>query len=438
MINSSILKNLSKSVLNKNQFKHLKVNFTNTASQQINIIYNVKKNQTLSSSSSSSLFNKNFTINSFNNYKNRFYSTNSNNNNSNNNSNHNNSKNTNNENNNTNNENNNSNNNSENKFNRENILNFLKNNKKNILYSFGIGLGVASQSLFGSSSIGIDDLPEKKVYYKFGKWEFTEKHLVIGSLIGANLIVFGLLKNFHFFKRYGYHFFCSASSINKYPASIILSTFTHTEPFHLLFNMYALSSFGSAVYDHMGTRDFLLLYFLGGLVGTMGSLTFKLVTGAFEIPSIGASGCIFSIIAPSVFLDSETRIGIMFLPVSFEGYYVLSALMFFDFLGCVIPQIAKKTNWDHACHLASAITGCFIGSLYPYKERFQNFYGTGKIITPNFIYRGEIQNGSPTGKGEYLDSDYYQRGIFKDGSIEKGEVHFRKTGQTRYFEKSQN
>ncbi|KAN0050321.1 hypothetical protein ACTA71_003440 [Dictyostelium dimigraforme] len=429
MINSSILKKISKNVLNKNQIKQIKTNFTKITPNlnNINIIYNVTKNNTISSLSSP--INKTFTINSFNNYKDRFYSTNVNQ--------INNERNDNNKNNNENNNNNNNQNNNSNNNNNKNekILNFLNRNKKNVLFSVaGIGLGFLSMFGNESSSSSNDDIEEEPYYFKILRFKITEKYLVVGSLIAANLLVFGLLKSEKFFTRFGNHFFLSPSLLSRHPLSLVLSTFTHTGGVHLLFNMYALVSFGSSAYDHLGTRDFLLLYFVGGLIGSMTSLTYKLLVGSYATPSIGASGSVLSMISSAIFFQ-DSRVSLIFFPFfDFPGTFALAAMVVFDFCGLLVPLFGRKTPLDHACHLGSVLAGSVVGLLYPYKEKYQHFNGTGKIVTSKFIYHGEIRNSKFNGSGELRNYSHIYRGLFKDDQFLKGQRYSKFTGITEYVE----
>ncbi|EGC35665.1 hypothetical protein DICPUDRAFT_87760 [Dictyostelium purpureum] len=371
-------------------------------------------------SSTSSIFNINNNNNKFNT---RFYSTknekiNENINNNNNN----------------NNENNNENNN--NQQNENFNFEFLNRNKKRILYSAGI-VSMGLFSVYGGSpndNNNTDDYKKQNVYEFYG-FKIKERDLVIGSIIALNTIIFALLKNPAFYQKFALHFYCSPQTIQKYPASIILSTFTHTEVLHFAFNMYALFNFGGVVYDSLGFRDFLLLYVLGGLVGSMSSLTFKLMTKGFEIPSIGASGSILSIVGASVFLEKESRLSIMFLPISFEPISFIHCLMLFDLAGCLIRPLSKLTSWDHAAHFGSTLLGYCIGHSYQYKTRFQNFNGQGKMNGDGFYYNGTIKNGEYSGYGELKDPRYIRRGVFQDGRFLAGEITLRATGQKKIFQR---
>ena len=64
---------------------------------------------------------------------------------------------------------------------------------------------------------------------------------------------------------------------------------------HLLFNMLALFIFGRQVEHQMGSREFLLYYFLTGILAGIFSFFAYLFTGNAGVFLMGASGAIFAI-----------------------------------------------------------------------------------------------------------------------------------------------
>lgn len=64
---------------------------------------------------------------------------------------------------------------------------------------------------------------------------------------------------------------------------------------HIVFNMLGLWIFGSELERKVGSKDFLLYYFLGGILsGLFGSLVYA-ATGNLYLPIIGASGAIYAL-----------------------------------------------------------------------------------------------------------------------------------------------
>ena len=70
---------------------------------------------------------------------------------------------------------------------------------------------------------------------------------------------------------------------------LFTSMFLHLNVTHLLFNGYALYVLGRDVEGLFGTARFAVIYFLGGLSGSLASFVFT------NAPSVGASGAIFAI-----------------------------------------------------------------------------------------------------------------------------------------------
>ena len=74
--------------------------------------------------------------------------------------------------------------------------------------------------------------------------------------------------------------------------TIITSAFLHGGFMHLISNMVVLYIYGDNVESHLGRRNFLIFYFLGGLFAAYFQALFA---GRLDIPMIGASGCIAAI-----------------------------------------------------------------------------------------------------------------------------------------------
>lgn len=75
------------------------------------------------------------------------------------------------------------------------------------------------------------------------------------------------------------------------PWTIVSYMFVHAGWLHLLFNMLGLFFFGPRLESRLGSRDFLLLYFLSGIGGAALSVIFS-PTAAI----VGASGAVFGIL----------------------------------------------------------------------------------------------------------------------------------------------
>lgn len=70
---------------------------------------------------------------------------------------------------------------------------------------------------------------------------------------------------------------------------LLTAMFIHIGVLHILFNLYALNALGPLVEGFFGQRRFLLIYFIGGLWGSVASYAFSAALSA------GASGAIFGL-----------------------------------------------------------------------------------------------------------------------------------------------
>src|SRR4030042_537069 len=70
----------------------------------------------------------------------------------------------------------------------------------------------------------------------------------------------------------------------QHPWTIVTNLFMHGNIWHILFNMITLYFFGTFLIRLVGTRDFLLIYFLGGIAGNLVFMLFayfNILTSAF-------------------------------------------------------------------------------------------------------------------------------------------------------------
>ena len=86
----------------------------------------------------------------------------------------------------------------------------------------------------------------------------------------------------------------------------LTSMFLHGGILHIFFNMFVLWSFGNSLENIIGTKKFLTLYFLSGVVS--GVLWMFFGTGA----SVGASGAICGLLSAYVFIAPETSVLLFF------------------------------------------------------------------------------------------------------------------------------
>ena len=143
------------------------------------------------------------------------------------------------------------------------------------------------------------------------------------------------------------------------PWALLTSMFIHSGLFHLVANMLALYFFGNYILRLIGSREFLIVYFGGGILG---GIMFLLLAPPWAI-AIGASGAIFALGGILAVLRPNLKVFIIPIPIPLPlwvavigGFFILSFL----------PFIA----WQ--AHLGGLVFGLVAG--YRLKSRRQPFF----------------------------------------------------------------
>lgn len=93
-----------------------------------------------------------------------------------------------------------------------------------------------------------------------------------------------------------YNFASIPDATLERPWTLITSMFLHVGFFHIIMNMLGLVLFGIYLEKVVGWKNFLLIYFVGGILGSIAYVAFAIYLGEGYIPSIGASGGVYAII----------------------------------------------------------------------------------------------------------------------------------------------
>ena len=193
---------------------------------------------------------------------------------------------------------------------------------------------------------------------------------------------------------------------------IITYMFMHdfSSLFHIMFNMFALYTFGSTIEYTMGSKRFLNFYLITGL----GALALQLLVQSIEVynisgsivnngsfmvnslkrtisfnpdliskdqastllgiyltPMVGASGAIFGLLIAFGMLFPNAELFIMFIPVPVKAKYIIPVYVLLElFLG------VKQFSGDsvaHFAHLGGALFGFILVKIWHLK-RHDNFY----------------------------------------------------------------
>ena len=175
----------------------------------------------------------------------------------------------------------------------------------------------------------------------------------IWVLIGLNVILFIVtLVNRDVIFLLGFH----PASFSSRPWTIITSLFIHDGPWHIIANMITLYFFGKNVLRLVGRNNFLIVYFIGGIVG---NILFMLLASPFAV-AVGASGAVFALGGTLAVMRPKLKALVFPIPVPLPIWAVV-------IFGCIIlsfvPYIAREA------HLGGLIVGLIAGYFFRKRER---------------------------------------------------------------------
>ncbi|MBW2998936.1 rhomboid family intramembrane serine protease, partial [Candidatus Woesearchaeota archaeon] len=158
---------------------------------------------------------------------------------------------------------------------------------------------------------------------------YKKRTSCIGYLLGINALVYLIQL---FVPKFNELFALDSSVVWSEPWRIITSMFMHSTMTlnHLLFNMYALFLFGTLIEQAIGTKRFLRLYFISGIVA---GVVFSIFTPGV---AVGASGAIMGILGITIMLFPKMKVLFFFvIPMSMRTAGIIFALI--DILGMFNP-----------------------------------------------------------------------------------------------------
>ena len=123
--------------------------------------------------------------------------------------------------------------------------------------------------------------------------------------------------------------------------------FVHADLSHLFSNMLGLLIFGIAVEKSIGSKEFLLFYFLTGILCGIFSFCFHYFTGGYYVFLMGASGVIYAILLLYAVSFPRSTIYIWGI-IPLQAPVLVIVYTIFE----LVSQFSGKTNIAHYTHLA--------------------------------------------------------------------------------------
>lgn len=153
---------------------------------------------------------------------------------------------------------------------------------------------------------------------------------------------------------------------------LLTHMFLHGSIVHLGFNMYALVYAGGDIERLIGTKKFLVIYFLAGFGSALCSLSFSL----FQV-SVGASGAIFGLFGFSIIINLilSRRHGHPVMPI-------ITNLVVFLVINLAVGEAFHA---DHAGHIGGLITGALLGAAATFSNRSKFFANIDYVVVVALI-----------------------------------------------------
>ena len=153
--------------------------------------------------------------------------------------------------------------------------------------------------------------------------------------------------------------------------------FMHGGFWHLFFNMYSLLMFGMVVERQLGTKRFLIFYFVTGLGAALlhtgvqalevqhyiasGTAESQIAyTNLLRTPVLGASGAIYGILVAFAMLYPDARMTLIFPPITLDAKWWVTIFIVIEL---VTGITGTQMGVAHFAHLGGALFG-FLLILY--------------------------------------------------------------------------
>jgi membrane associated rhomboid family serine protease len=138
---------------------------------------------------------------------------------------------------------------------------------------------------------------------------------------------------------------------------------------HILFNMFALYMFGSALENHWGAKKFLTYYMLCGLGAFVIFTAVQYFSGSHGDYTVGASGAVFGLLLGFGYSFPETRLMLLFPPIPIKAKHFVMIYGAIELYMGIQNNIGD--NVAHFAHLGGALVG-FVIIKYWERQKDQN------------------------------------------------------------------
>ena len=194
------------------------------------------------------------------------------------------------------------------------------------------------------------------------KFKYTYSNAV-SYLILINIVVY-MLVNYSNFRINGYPLVLCLGLV---PGCINMGwvwqfftyMFVHNNFTHLFFNMFGLYIFGKPIERELGTREFLLFYFVCGVLGGVISYFFYLLQGSYAVIVVGASGSLYALLLLSAVLFPYAKV-LLFFFIPLRMPYAVMLYIAIELFDQIVGLNGGVAHLIHLSSIAIAWLYCLI------------------------------------------------------------------------------
>lgn len=140
--------------------------------------------------------------------------------------------------------------------------------------------------------------------------------------------------------------------------SLLGSAFSHKDPFHLMFNMLMLFSFGTSFATAIGAANFLTLYLNAAVFSSFFSLAVPtMMRTLLAVASLGASGALFGVLGAFSYLLPKASVSLFFIPFPGGAWPLFLFSVGLNAAGIIL----KWGRYDYTAHLGGSLAGIYYG-----------------------------------------------------------------------------
>ena len=201
--------------------------------------------------------------------------------------------------------------------------------------------------------------------------------LVTIVIIVANVIIsMKGFNDFSFFEKYKFN----VGAINRGEKIRMFSSgFLHVDTSHLFFNMFTLYIFADKVVWHLGNFNFIVVYVVSLILGSLLSLYFH--KNEYQYSAVGASGAVTGILYSAILLEPNMSLFMVFIPIPIPAYVFGIGYLLYSIYG----MKNRVGNIGHDAHFGGAIGG-YITTLILFPSLFRtNMLMIGLLAIPIII-----------------------------------------------------